>query len=37
MKMRYRVLQCRWPNEKWRNWGFFYELQEDLQRRVMAV
>lgn len=29
MKMRYRILQARWPDSgEWQNWGFFYESNE---------
>nr|HID12705.1 ribose-phosphate pyrophosphokinase [Anaerolineae bacterium] len=29
MKLRYRILQARWPNGgEWQNWGFFYESNE---------
>ena len=37
MKVRYRVMQCRWPIGEWRNWGFFYELQEDPRRSRSVV
>ncbi|NLE45958.1 MAG: ribose-phosphate diphosphokinase [Chloroflexi bacterium] len=25
MRLRYRILQCRWREGNWQNWGFFYE------------
>lgn len=42
MKLRYRVLQARWPSPAmdsgtggrgWQSWGFFYEIVEDGRRR----
>ena len=28
MKLRYRILQSRWPKGgEWKNWGFFYETE----------
>jgi|GEM_PF-98523 len=37
MRVRYRVMQCRWPGEEWQTWGFFYELQEDPRRSMSVV
>ena len=38
MKVRYRILQARWPGGgEWRNWGFFYQSgnAEDREARLM--
>jgi len=36
-KVRYRVMQSRWPTGGWQNWGFFYQLQRDARRTSDVV
>jgi len=38
MKLRYRILQTRWPHGgEWKNWGFFYETPNSADRCASAV
>ncbi len=38
MKLRYRILQARWPKDgEWQNWGFFYDCPRNGKREIAPV